>query len=122
MYNQGILRKCFDWLDKGRKGFLTWNEFLNGMEIVISRSEEHKVDQFLTMVDSGAGDDDDDGGEEEEGNGCFDLGEITEICKLTFKDFKGAEEESSDESGSDDDDDDEDSQKEGDILTETAKL
>ena len=72
------------------------------------------------MVDSGAGDDDDDDGGEEEGNGCFDLGEITEICKLTFKDFKGGDESSEEEEDGSDDDDD--SSAEGDILTETAKL
>ena len=78
------------------------------------------------MVDSGAGDeDDDDDGGEEEGNGCFDLGEITEICKLTFKDFKGAdddEEEQDEGSDSESGSGSDDSEKEGDILTETAKL
>ncbi len=31
MYNQGILNKIFDSLDKGAKGFLKWDEFLNGI-------------------------------------------------------------------------------------------
>lgn len=123
MYNQGILSKIFDSLDKGGKGYLRWDEFLGGMKIVCSQSDEDKVDLFLKMVDSGGDEDDDD--EEEGGNGCFDFDEIREICELTFKDFtanKGNEDESengtkkSEDEG--DDDDSEDDEK--DILKETA--
>ena len=47
MYNQGILAKIFDSLDKGKKGFLRWEEFLGGMKIVCSTSDKDKVELFL---------------------------------------------------------------------------
>lgn len=34
MYNQAILTKIFDSLDDGKKGYLNWLEFLEGMKIV----------------------------------------------------------------------------------------
>lgn len=82
MYNQGILAKIFDSLDKGKKGFLRWEEFLGGMKIVCSTSDKDKVELFLQMVDSGGDEEDDD--DDGEGNGMFDFDEIREICELTF--------------------------------------
>ena len=94
-------------LDSGGKGYLTWDEFHEGMKIVCSDNEEDKVDLFLRMVDGGGGDDDDDDDEDEGGNGTFDLDEITIICLLTF------EKEPRDE-------DEKNSDEEPDILEETA--
>lgn len=90
IYNQGILQKIFDSLDEGRKGYLEWAEFLEGMKIVCSKSDEDKVDLFLKMVDSG-GDDDADGG----GSGGFDFDEIMSICMLTFQDFTSKKQDNS---------------------------
>lgn len=81
IYNQGILQKIFDSLDDGKKGYLVWPEFLEGMKIVCSKSDKDKVDLFLKMVDSGG---DEDGGA---GSGSFDFDEIMDICMLTFQDF-----------------------------------
>ena len=73
MYNQGLLEKIFHSLDEEDKGYLNWQQFLEAMTIVCSKSMEDKVDSFLRMVD-------------EEGGGGFDFGEIKEICKLTLED------------------------------------
>ena len=115
MYNQGILSKIFDSLDKGSKGYLRWDEFLGGMKIVCSQSDADKVDLFLQMVDSGGDEDDDDDGEG--GNGCFDFDEIREICELTFQDFN-ANKKKEDSSSSEESD----GEEKEDILKETAEF
>ena len=73
IYNQGILEKIFHSLDEEKKGYLNWDQFLESMTIVCSKSMEDKVDSFLKMVDT-------------EGGGGFDFGEIKEICVLTLED------------------------------------
>jgi len=103
MYNQGILQKIFESLDDGKKGYLVWHEFLEGMKIVCSKSEKDKVELFLKMVDSG----------DDDGNGCFDFEEIKEICVLTFQDFTSKAKD--DEAGGGADNEDENA-----ILKETA--
>ena len=72
MYNQGILSKIFSHLDADDLGYLNWEQFLEGMQIVFSTSPEDKVDLFLKMVD-------------EDGGGTYGFDEIKEICLLTFE-------------------------------------
>ena len=72
LYNQGILLKVFKYLDEDGRGYLNWEQFIEGMKIVFATSPEYKVDLFLKMVD-------------EDGGGTYGFDEIKEICLLTFE-------------------------------------
>lgn len=100
IYNQGILKKIFEYLDEDGKGYLNWDKFLEGMKIVFSTSEVDKVDLFLRMSD-------------EDGGGSFGFDEIKEICLLTTFETKSSEMQPKyDKYGN----------KEIDILDETAEF
>ena len=73
LYNQGILEKIFYSLDEDEKGYLNWEEFLEGMKTICSNSLEDKIDCFLRMAD-------------DEANGSFSYDEIKDICILTLED------------------------------------
>ena len=77
--NPDFLIRIFDSVDKGNKGYLTWDEFFIAMKLVNTQDLKDKIDLFFNIVDS-------------DGNGSFSFDEIKDICKLSISKIDGSEE------------------------------